>query len=66
MDLAASKPCSSKQPLKDQQQERSRELIVVDDEDSNDSAYETGSSLSRSCQSSPTCKFNNNPFVFIV
>lgn len=62
MDIeSANKPCCSKSlhPLKDHQKEHSSELIVVEDEDSNDSAYETGSSLSRSCQSSPTCKLNN-------
>lgn len=32
------------------------DLIVIDDDDSLDSAYETGSAVSRSTQSSPTGK----------
>lgn len=58
----ASKPgCSnnpgcSKYPLNKHRKEYTDDLIIIDTDDSNDSAYETGSSLSRSSQSSPICK----------
>lgn len=55
-------PCCSKS-LKnapsDGHQKISDDLIIIDDDDSLDSAYETGSAVSRSTQSSPTGKHLN-------
>lgn len=39
-------------------------VVIIDDDDSLDSAYETGSAVSRSTQSSPTRKhFFRSPFL---
>lgn len=61
------KPCCSKSLTKvprDYQKNRSNEVIVIDEDDSCDSAYETGSSLSRSsCLSSPICKYKNICYI---
>lgn len=62
MDFASdanNQPCCSKS-LKKEPSNNNRlktdEIIDLDDEDSCDSAYETGSALSRSTLSSPTSK----------
>lgn len=52
-------PECSKYPLNKHRKEYTNGLIIIDTDDSNDSAYETGSSLSRSTQSSPICKLKS-------
>lgn len=62
MDFAsdANKPACSKLVCKDSssvvQQKTNYNLVIIDDDDSCDSAYETGSSVSRTSLSSPPGK----------
>lgn len=72
MDLesnANNRPCCSKtwykEPFSSAANKYSKEIIEIDDDDSCDSAYETGSAVSRSSLSSPTGEFYYIPSYFL-
>lgn len=59
LNVANIQPCCSKSintESSNVNHKITNDLIVIDDDDSLDSAYETGSAVSRSTQSSPTRK----------
>lgn len=55
-DAVNIQPCSSKSSTTNHHKIADDAVVIIDNDDSMDSAYETGSAVSRSTQSSPTRK----------